>query len=160
MNLNTFKKLVFIPTVLLICLISYLAFIRNTSGDTSTTRNAAFLGLKSTDSAIGASNQDKLSIDDSSSESTNTNASDKKDSNNIGGSNNAEIPKFYTVKEGDTYGCIAEKNYGSYEHWPEILSANIIYGHGYSEIELHVGAVVELPEILKENLKPASNLCS
>lgn len=157
MNLNTFKKSVFITAILLICLVSYLAFMRNTSTDSATSRNASFLGLKSIDVTKDASNQDKLSIDDS----TSTSATDNSENNNSSGSiTGADRPKFYTIKEGDTYGCIAEKYYGSYEHWPDILNANIVYGHGYAEHELHVGAVIELPEISKENLKPASNLCS
>lgn len=65
----------------------------------------------------------------------------------------------YEVKEGDTYGCIAENYYGSFEHWPDIMSVNPST-KGYTEYELHVGAKITLPAVLAANLKPASDLCN
>ncbi len=66
---------------------------------------------------------------------------------------------MYTVKEGDTYGCIAEKYYGSYEHWTDVVSANPS-SDGFTEYELHVGAQIVLPAVTSVNLKPVSVLCS
>ena len=66
----------------------------------------------------------------------------------------------YTVKEGDTYGCIAEKYYGSYEHYVEIMAANPVYNLGFGEYSLFVDAKLVLPAISAANLKPASSLCS
>lgn len=66
----------------------------------------------------------------------------------------------YTVKQGDTYGCIAEKYYGSYEHYVDIMASNPVRWEGFSERELHVDAKLVLPAIAKENLKPTSSLCS
>jgi nucleoid-associated protein YgaU len=65
----------------------------------------------------------------------------------------------YVVKEGDTYGCIAEKYYGSYEHYSDIMASNSITQQGFGEYSLYVGATLVLPAIAKENLKPASSLC-
>ena len=65
----------------------------------------------------------------------------------------------YTVKSGDTYGCIAEKYYGSLELWPVVYNANIGGGVGYGEYDLHVGAVLVLPAVSASNMTPASNLC-
>ena len=66
---------------------------------------------------------------------------------------------MYTVKDGDTYGCIAEKYYGSYEHWTDVVSANPS-SDGFTEYELHVGAQIILPGVTSANLKPASTLCN
>jgi len=66
----------------------------------------------------------------------------------------------YTVKDGDTYGCIAEKYYGSFEHWVDIMNSNPVHTDGFSEYELHVGAQLVLPAITADRLKPASALCS
>jgi LysM repeat protein len=66
---------------------------------------------------------------------------------------------IYTVKEGDTYGCISEKYYGSFEHWPDIINANP-NTVGFGEYELHVGARIVLPAIPAGSLRPASTLCS
>lgn len=154
---NKFKKITFAFATIVVILIAYLAFVRDTGSDSATLRNADFLNIKSSTSAESVSNQNKLSIDSDGTESTSDKPGDKTSSITT---NKETKPKFYTVKEGDTYGCIAEKYYGSYEHWPDILNANIVYGSGYSEHELHVGAIIELPEILAENLKPSSKLCS
>lgn len=65
----------------------------------------------------------------------------------------------YTVKDGDTYGCIAEKYYGSYEHYTDVMAANPVNQTGFGEYSLYVGAQLVLPAVAKENLKPASSLC-
>lgn len=65
----------------------------------------------------------------------------------------------YEVKEGDTYGCIAEKYYGSFEHWVDVINANPTQT-GFTEYGLHVGVKVVLPAITAANTKPASQLCS
>jgi nucleoid-associated protein YgaU len=66
----------------------------------------------------------------------------------------------YTVKEGDTYGCIAEKYYGSFEHYTDVMSANPVAQEGFSEYGLFVGQVIDLPAVASGQLKPASSLCS
>ena len=65
----------------------------------------------------------------------------------------------YTVKEGDTYGCIAEKYYGSYEHYVDIMAANPVRDYGFGEYGLFVDAQLVLPAISAGNLKPATSLC-
>lgn len=71
----------------------------------------------------------------------------------------AKAETVYTVKDGDTYGCIAEKYYGSYEHYLDVMAANPVYQQGFGEYQLYVGAQLTLPAVAKENLKPASSLC-
>lgn len=71
-------------------------------------------------------------------------------------SSNAKPAGTYTVQPGDTYGCIAEKYYGSYEYWPLLVQTNT--GVGFEEYRLFVGAVVQLPAVTVT--KPASSLCS
>jgi nucleoid-associated protein YgaU len=66
----------------------------------------------------------------------------------------------YTVKEGDTYGCIAEKYYGSFEHYTDIMNVNPVASVGFNEYELFVGQVIDLPAVAHGALKPASSLCS
>lgn len=66
----------------------------------------------------------------------------------------------YVVKEGDTYGCIAEKYYGSFEHYTDVMRANAAgVVPGYSEYRLNVGAKLQLPAVAAGDLKPASSLC-
>jgi nucleoid-associated protein YgaU len=65
----------------------------------------------------------------------------------------------YIVQEGDTYGCIAEKYYGSFEHWVDIMAVNPVGTVGFTEYGLHVGAKIVLPAISAPNLKPVSSLC-
>ena len=66
----------------------------------------------------------------------------------------------YVVKAGDKYSCIAEKYYGSYENYVEVMAAN--YARtvpGYSEYQLHVGAKLVLPALSAAQVKPATSLC-
>jgi nucleoid-associated protein YgaU len=72
----------------------------------------------------------------------------------------AKAGSTYTVKEGDTYGCIAEKYYGSFENWTDVFRANPSYTEGFSEYELHVGAELVLPALTSDQVRPASSLCS
>jgi hypothetical protein len=72
----------------------------------------------------------------------------------------AKAESVYTVKEGDTYGCIAEKYYGSFEHWVDVMNSNPVFSEGFGEYELHVGAQLVLPAVTADRLKPASSLCS
>jgi hypothetical protein len=152
MDSNLFKKITYGIVLVGLLGVIYFAFFK----DDSTSKNADFLGLKNTSENKDISNQQDLNIDGSEED----NKSDENNESN--GSEQAADKRagFYTVKEGDTYGCIAESYYGSYEHWTDVLNTNIRYGNGYSEHELHVGAVLEMPEISKDNLKPASKLCS
>lgn len=157
MNFTNFKKITYILAIITIVFTAYLGLIRKlANGDSATSRNAKFIGIKYISVQSNISNRKDLNIDgDKSTGSTTTTQNTSIASTSTGSKNG-----FYTVKEGDTYGCISEDYYGSYEHWPEILSANIKYGNGFSEHQLHVGAVLEMPVISTENLKPKSNLCS
>lgn len=93
-----------------------------------------------------AVSEDTSSSTDTAAPSVTANATDKAET-------------VYTVKEGDTYGCIAEKYYGSYEHYVDIMAANPVNQYGFSEYQLFVGAQLVLPAISGANLKPASSLC-
>lgn len=64
----------------------------------------------------------------------------------------------YTVKNGDTYGCIAEHYYGSYDQWPRVYEANGGYV-GYEEYSLAVGARLQLPAITTDQVLPSTDLC-
>ncbi len=67
----------------------------------------------------------------------------------------------YTVKAGDTYGCIAEKYYGSYEQYSTVMVANWAdTTPGYGEYHLDVGAKVRLPAVSGDQLKPITHVCS
>lgn len=163
--------------------VAYLAFVRQPNNDASyaSNQNGQFLGLKGSVAANNElENQEELSVDgdfggtsvmvdDSANESTVTTDTDEvvmeptdestpAENNNVV-STSDKAASLYTVKEGDTYGCIAEKYYGSYEHWSDIYNANARYGVGYSPDRLFVDAVLELPAISASDLKPASNLC-
>lgn len=156
MSLRNFKKIIYAVCVITIATLSYLSFIRkHNNGDSPTNRNAKFLGIKGLEISNGISNQGDLSIDQATPELEN---SDSNQNNKDSESTSSRPGTLYTVKEGDTYGCIAESYYGSYEHWQDIMNANLKYGNGFSEYGLHVGAVLELPAA--ETLKPASKLCS
>ena len=65
----------------------------------------------------------------------------------------------YTVKSGDTYGCIAENYYGSYDQWPKIYAANGGYA-GYEEYGLDVGAKLTLPTVSASEVTAKTNLCN
>lgn len=159
MSENTFKKSVYISCAVAIVLVSYLAFARKLgTNDSATARNAKYLGLKANPSVdVTVGNQKDLTLDGSGDDTKGADADSQQSTTTAA---NGKLASLYTVKEGDTYGCIAETYYGSFEHWQDILNANSRYGNGFSEYHLHVGAVLELPAISAENLKPASKLCS
>ena len=73
-------------------------------------------------------------------------------------STGAKATGTYVVKEGDTYGCIAEKYYGSYEQWPKVYAANSAYP-GYEEYHLNVGAVVLLPAVSAAEVLSQTSVC-
>ena len=64
----------------------------------------------------------------------------------------------YTVKAGDTYGCIAEKYYGSYEQWPRLYSANAGWP-GFEEYTLNVGATLQIPAVSASETLPKTSVC-
>lgn len=64
----------------------------------------------------------------------------------------------YTVKEGDTYGCIAEQYYGSYDQWSRVYELNAGWP-GFDEYRLDVGAVLQMPAVSEAEALPATNLC-
>ncbi len=70
----------------------------------------------------------------------------------------ANEERSHVVEAGDTYGCIAEEYYGSFEYWPLIEAANASSGVGFQELELHIGNRLILPATTDQ--KPASSLCS
>ncbi len=66
----------------------------------------------------------------------------------------------YVVKQGDTYGCIAEKYYGSYEQYSRVMAANWAdTAPGYGEFRLDVGAKVRLPAVSAAQMTPVTNVC-
>lgn len=64
----------------------------------------------------------------------------------------------YTVKEGDTYGCIAENYYGSYDQWSRVYAANAGWP-GFDEYRLDVGAVLQMPAVTQAEALPTTSLC-
>lgn len=64
----------------------------------------------------------------------------------------------YTVKEGDTYGCIAEKYYGSYDQWSRVFDENAGWP-GFDEYRLDVGAKLQMPAVDSSQALPKTNLC-
>ena len=84
----------------------------------------------------------------------------KEDSSKTSVEDSSKSASSYVVKDGDTYGCIAEKHYGSFEHYVDIMTANgagVV--PGYSDYQLNVDAPLVLPAIDAANLKPATHLC-
>lgn len=72
----------------------------------------------------------------------------------------AKVASDYVVKDGDTYGCIAEKYYGGFGQYADVMSANSSSAvPGYAEYHLDVGAKIQLPAVSAENLSPATSLC-
>jgi nucleoid-associated protein YgaU len=66
----------------------------------------------------------------------------------------------YVVKDGDTYGCIAEKYYGSFEQYQNVMDANwAATTPGYGEYHLDVGAKLTLPAVAASNVLPATSIC-
>lgn len=170
LNQSVIKKIVYGLAAICAVTIIYLAFVRKTANSTATSRNATFLDIKQGEkSEKTAENKaedkkqdgaESKKEDQSTKKSDETNSSNGDNKTNAAPDNSQDKPAgFYTVKAGDTYGCIAEKYYGSYEHWVDILNANIKYGEGFEETRLFVDAKLEMPAISKANLKPSTKLC-
>ncbi len=64
----------------------------------------------------------------------------------------------YTVKDGDTYGCIAENYYGSYDQWTRVYNANAGWP-GFDEYRLDIGAKIQMPAVTATETLPKTNLC-
>ncbi len=64
----------------------------------------------------------------------------------------------YEVKAGDTYGCIAEKYYGSYDQWQKVYDVNAGWP-GFDEYRLEVGAKLQMPAVSNAEILPKTNLC-
>lgn len=71
----------------------------------------------------------------------------------------AKTAGSYTVKAGDTYGCIAEKYYGSYDQWTRVYDRNSGWP-GFGEYDLAVGATLQMPAISTNEALPKTHLCS
>ena len=74
------------------------------------------------------------------------------------GATSAKVAGSYTVKAGDTYGCIAEHYYGSYDQWPMVYNANAGWP-GFNEYDLAVGASLQMPVISAAEALPKTDLC-
>jgi len=159
MNSDNFKKIIYGVAALSLVSVIYFGLMKKSSnGDSATKRLATFLGIKSNSPlSVDVSNQKDLNIDSTDKSSDEAKSSDAKSESTPTTGKSASL---YTVKEGDTYGCIAEKYYGSFEHWVDIYNSNARYGRGFSEYHLYVDAVLEMPAISAENLKPQTKLCS
>ncbi len=70
----------------------------------------------------------------------------------------AKAAGSYTVKAGDTYGCIAEKYYGSYDQWSRVYAENGGYP-GFEEYRLDVGAKLVMPAVAASEALPKTSLC-
>lgn len=64
----------------------------------------------------------------------------------------------YVVKAGDTYGCIAEAYYGSYDQWTQVYDLNAGWD-GFSEYHLAVGATLQMPAVASDQLRLKTDLC-
>jgi LysM repeat protein len=156
----------------------YNAFL-NSNNDTennASSKLASYLALdkaekESTSSTVATSDETKseesTSAQTPSTETSTTNTPEESDTDTTATSETpaastgtAKPETVYTVKEGDTYGCIAEKYYGSYENYVNVMAANPVYTEGFTEYELHVGAKLVLPALDAAAVKPASSLCS
>ena len=72
----------------------------------------------------------------------------------------AKVASDYVVKDGDTYGCIAEKYYGGFGQYSDVMNTNSASTvPGYAEYHLDVGAKIQLPAVSADNLSPATSLC-
>lgn len=70
----------------------------------------------------------------------------------------AKAAGTYVIKDGDTYGCIAEKYYGSYDQWQRVYNANAGYP-GFNEYDLAVGATLQMPAVSAAEVLPKTTVC-
>lgn len=167
-----------------VVLTAYNAFLNGDTDSDATTKLGNYLSVDSTklaaegaeDIVVGTGNQvsDTTSTDsvvtDSSQEDTTVSPDTTTPEPSDSTSTATESPvlpatvsdkteTIYTVKEGDTYGCIAEKYYGSFEHFVDIMASNPVDQMGFGERTLFVDAQLVLPAIAGSDLKPTSALC-
>jgi len=89
---------------------------------------------------------------------TDTTDNDQPVKNTAGQPGAAKQAGTYTVKEGDTYGCIAEKYYGSYDQWARVYGENAGWP-GFNEYDLAVGATLKMPAVSANEVLPQTSLC-
>jgi nucleoid-associated protein YgaU len=63
----------------------------------------------------------------------------------------AGAARTYTIKPGDTFSSIAIATYGAEKHWTDIAEAN----PAVDPKRVRVGQVIKLPELAKNEVKPA-----
>ncbi len=114
---------------------------------------------KTSESEDTANNTESSS--DSASDSESTATAEATNSQNATGLDLASVKpaSTYTVEAGDTYGCIAEKYYGSFDQWQLIYNANAGYP-GFSEYGLDVGAQLVLPAVDTANIRAQTHICN
>lgn len=115
---------------------------------------------KTSEPEEGAANSTESSSDETSA-SESTAAAEATNSQNAAGLDLASVKpaSTHTVEAGDTYGCIAEKYYGSFDQWQLIYNANAGYP-GFSEYGLDVGAQLVLPAVDAANVRAQTHICS
>lgn len=125
---------------------------------------------KTVDEAKNDGAADDTKTDDTAKETTNGSNDQAAKSDNASTQNSSKLAEStvalgsvkpagtYTVKEGDTYGCIAEKYYGSYDQWPKVYSMNA-GPVGYDEYYLAVGAKLQMPAVSGAEVLPKTSLC-
>lgn len=117
---------------------------------------ASYVGRTSATQTVN----ETINDDSKSSDKTSTESSDKSSNGSSAAveSAGAKAAGSYTVKDGDTYGCIAEKYYGSYEMWPQVYAQNAGYP-GFEEYHLDVGAKLQMPAVSAAESLPKTALC-
>lgn len=106
----------------------------------------------------GQSSGDNTNNNDNTTNAGNSSSGSQPSSTGAAASAGSKSAGTYVVKDGDTYGCIAEKYYGSYDQWPKLYAANAMYP-GYEEYHLNVGATMQMPAVDAEHALPKTNLC-
>lgn len=130
---------------------------------------AAVSGQSSNDKTNNAKSDDTSKKDDNTGNNTNNESGSNDTASENAASQNgsqaapagyaaAKSAGTYTVKAGDTYGCIAEKYYGSYDQWQKVYDANGMYP-GFDEYNLNVGATLQMPAVSATEALPKTDLC-
>lgn len=156
---NLFKYVVY--GALAALLVPVLVALSNTEGaNSAANRVAKYLGIAEQTKSGGANKDGVQDNVDGNKITVDNPQSGSSDNNSVGEKTVAKAAGEYVVKAGDTYGCIAENYYGSYEQYPMLMAANGATKYkGFSERKLHVGAKLVLPAVTASQLKPATNLC-